>query len=80
MKPIQVVNEEIRKAINLGNAYIQVGNRKFLLCEVEQIMEPDSYEVTDPEEKTLLLDALEGKNPIVSDAEVNKMLDEPNHK
>lgn len=76
MKPIKVENEEIKKAIHLGNNYIQVGNRKFLLCEVEQIMESDSYEVTDPEEKRLLLDALEGENPIVSNAEMDRMLDE----
>jgi hypothetical protein len=80
MKPIQVESEEIKKAISSGNTYIQVGTRKFLLCEVEQIMEPDSYEVTDPEEKKLLLDALEGENPIMSDSEIDRMLDEPNHK
>lgn len=35
MKPIKIENEEIKKAIYNGNTYIQVGNRKFLLFEID---------------------------------------------
>jgi hypothetical protein len=51
-----------------------IGNRKFLLFEVDQISEKDVYEVTDNEEERLLLEALEGDNPILSETEIDKML------
>ena len=45
-----------------------------MLFEVDQISETDVYEVTDYEEERLLLEALEGDNPILSEAEIDKTL------
>jgi hypothetical protein len=42
------------------------------LFEVDQIPEKDVYEVTDYEEELLLLEALEGDNPILSETEIDK--------
>jgi hypothetical protein len=75
MKPIEIQNEDIRKAICSGDSYILIGDRKFLLFEVDEIREPNVYEVTDVEEKQVLLQALESENPILSDEEIYRMLD-----
>jgi hypothetical protein len=75
MKPIEIQNEDIRKAICSGDSYILIGDRKFLLFEVDQIGEPNVYEVTDADEEKALLQALESINPILSDEEIHKMLD-----
>ncbi|PWA09261.1 hypothetical protein DCC39_13475 [Pueribacillus theae] len=74
MKPIIVDNKDIKMAIQSGHSYIQVGNRKFLLMEVEEVNEGDCYNVTDPEEEKQLRLALEGDNPVLSEEEINKML------
>jgi hypothetical protein len=58
MKSIKIENEDIKKAICSGDAIIQVENRKFLLFEIDQVKEPNVYEVKDPEEERQLLDAL----------------------
>jgi hypothetical protein len=73
VKPIKVENEDLKRAVNLGEPYIQVDNRKFLLIEVDQIREPNVYEVTDPKEEKQLFKALEKNNPILSDEEIDKM-------
>ncbi|MFZ3591931.1 hypothetical protein ACOI1C_22730 [Bacillus sp. DJP31] len=74
MNPIKVENEDIQYAIKSGENYIQVGERKFLLVEVEQIKE-NIYEVTDSEEEELLLQALEeDENPLLSNKEITSML------
>jgi hypothetical protein len=74
MKAIKIENRDIINAITSGDSYIEVENRKFMLFEVEQVPASGNYEVTDPEEKELLLEALKGDNPIISDADVDKML------
>lgn len=74
MKPIKVDNLDLKKIIQSGNYYIQVGHRKFLLMEVENAREADCYEVTDPEEEKQLLKALNGPNPILSEDEINRIL------
>ncbi|WML41513.1 hypothetical protein RCG19_07640 [Neobacillus sp. OS1-2] len=74
MKPIKIENEEIKKVIGSGQAYIQIGNRKFLLFEVDQIKEPNMYEVTDSDEEKQLLRALELENPVLSEEEITRML------
>jgi chorismate mutase len=74
MKPIKVESEEIKKAICSGDVYIQVDNRKFLLFEVDQVKEPDGYEVNDPDEEKQLLNALRDENPILDDDEINRLL------
>lgn len=73
MKPIKVENEAIIEAANSDFPYIEVDNRKFLLFEVEEISDPGIYEVYDGEE-LLLLEALKGNNPILSEREIDKML------
>jgi hypothetical protein len=74
VKPIKVENEDLKRAVNLDDPYIQIDNRKFLLIEVDQIREPNAYEVTDSKEKKKLLKALEKNNPVLSDEEIQKML------
>lgn len=74
MKPIKVDHKDIRDAVKTGNSYIQVGERKFLLMEVEEANDGADYEVTNPEEEKQLLHALDGDNPILSKEEINNML------
>ncbi len=74
MKPVKINSQEILKAINSGNGYIQVDGRDFLLLEVEKIDDASIYEVTDPEEEKQLLQALNKNNPILSDKEIDSML------
>jgi hypothetical protein len=74
LNPIKIKNEDIEYAINSGENYIQVGERKFLLIEVEQVKE-NIYEVTDSEEEELLLQALaEDENPLLSNEEIVSIL------
>jgi hypothetical protein len=76
VKAIKVENEDISKAICSGDSYIQIGDRKFLLLEVDQIREPNVYEVTDSEEEEQLLHALEYENPVLSGEEIKRILDD----
>lgn len=75
MEPIRIEDYGIKKAIQSGHSYIQVGNRKFLLMEVEDVSNDDCYEVTDPEEEKQLLAAINEHNPILTDEEIKKMLE-----
>ncbi|NQX66305.1 hypothetical protein HQN90_09220 [Paenibacillus alba] len=74
MKPIKIEDREIIDAINSGAAYFEIDSRKFMLFEVESLPGSDIYEVQDEEEKNLLLEALNGDNPTLSEAEVDVML------
>ncbi len=74
VKPVRVDHLDIKKAIQSGNSYIQVGERKFLLMEVEDAKNNDCYEVTDAEEENELLRALNDDNPVLSEEEINRML------
>jgi hypothetical protein len=74
MKAIKIQNKDVLEAVNSGSPYIEIANRKFLLFEVEQYPDTNVYEVTDTEEEQLLLEALEGDNPILSDLEIDKIL------
>ncbi|MDQ1000625.1 hypothetical protein QFZ28_001025 [Neobacillus niacini] len=76
MKPIKVEDEEFKRAVYSGESYFQVGDRKFILFEVEQINEPNVYEVVDPEEEQKLLEALKSDNPVLSEEEINRMLND----
>jgi hypothetical protein len=75
MEPIRIDQDDVKKAIQSGHSYIQVGKRKYLLMEVEEVNKDDGYQVTDPEEETKLLEALEEDNPILSEEEIKKMLE-----
>lgn len=78
MKAIKIQNKDVLEAVSSGSLYIEIGNRKFLLFEVEQYNDANVYanvyEVTDTEEEQLLVEALEGDNPILSDLEIDKIL------
>lgn len=74
MEPIRIGHDDIKKAIQTGHSYIQVGKKKFLLMEVEDVGNDDCYEVTDSEEEKQLRVALNQDNPILSDEEINRML------
>jgi len=74
MKVIKIQNKDVLEAVDSGSPYIEIGNRKFFLFEVEQCPDTNVYEVTDTEEEQLLLKALEGDNPILSDLEIDKIL------
>lgn len=73
MKPI-TVHKDILEAIRSGDNYIQVGDRKFLLFEVEQIEDANVYEVTDAEEEKQLLHALREDNPVLADEKIDQLL------
>ena len=75
MEPIRIDQDDVKKAIQLGHSYIQVGKRKYLLMEVEEVSKDDRYQVTDPDEERQLLKALEEDNPILSEEEIKKMLE-----
>ena len=70
MKLIKLENKELSKAVADGDAYIQIGSRKFLLLEVEEVRQPEYYEVTDPEEEKQLQESMQGENPSYSTQEV----------
>lgn len=74
MKPIKLNHKELEREIELGNTYIQVGNQKYLLMEVNEVYGSDSYQVTDAEEEKKLLKALNENNPILTDRDIQKML------
>lgn len=74
MKLVKLENEELSKAITTGDTYIQIDNRKFMLFEVEEVAQSGYYEVTDPEEEMLLLEAMNGDNPSLSKQEVLEQL------
>ena len=74
MKLLKLNNEELSTAITSGDTYIQVGSRKFMLFEVDEISQSGNYEVTDLEEETLLLDAMKADNPSLSKQEVLEQL------
>lgn len=74
MEPIRIDQVDVKKAIQSGHSYIQVGKRKYLLMEVEAVSNDEGYQVTDPDEEKQLLKALEEDNPILSEEEIKKML------
>ncbi|MBM4761452.1 hypothetical protein [Bacillus sp. B15-48] len=75
MEPIRIEQGDIKKAIQSGHSYIQVGKRTFLLLEVEDLCNEGCDEVTDSEEEERLVEALNENNPILSDEEIKKMLE-----
>ncbi|MCH1627737.1 hypothetical protein [Fredinandcohnia quinoae] len=75
IKRIKIENEDIKKAICSGETYIQVDNRSFLLFEVDEIEDDGVYNVADSDEEELLLSALNKDNPLLSDEEIIRILD-----
>jgi len=74
MKPIRIEEENLKEAVNNGPAYIQVGDKTFMLMEIEEVDEDGSYVVSDPVEESKLLEAMNEYNPILSEKEVNERL------
>lgn len=74
MKPIKIDNLAMKKVIQSNNSYIQVGERIFLLTEVENVKNTNCYEVTDPQEEKRLLQALNDANPVLSEEEITNIL------
>lgn len=74
MKPIKIDNLAMKKVIQSDNSYIQVGERIFLLTEVENVKNTNCYEVTDPQEEKRLLQALNDANPVLSEEEITNIL------
>ncbi len=74
MKLLKLNNEELSNAITSGDTYVQIGSRKFMLFEVDEISQSGNYEVTNPEEEMLLLDAMNVDNPSLSRQEVLEQL------
>lgn len=75
MDPIRIEHDDIKKAIQSGHSYIQVGKRKFLLLEIEEVDDNECYNVTDFNEEKKLMEALYEDNPILSEEEIQKMLE-----
>lgn len=74
MRILKVDHDEINKAVRDGDTYLQIGNRKFMLFEVEEVSQSGFYEVTDSEEESLLLEAMNGDNPSLPKQEVLEQL------
>jgi len=74
MKPIKIDNLAMKKVIQSNNSYIQVGERIFLLTEVENVKNTNCYEVTDPQEEKRLHQALNDANPVLSEEEITNIL------
>ncbi|MCS0542888.1 hypothetical protein NXY55_23205 [Aeromonas veronii] len=75
MRPLKIEDEELKKAISSGDYYLEVGKRKFMLFEVEEVNDSNVYHVTDEEEKKQLLKALNEDNPILSNEEITRLLE-----
>ncbi len=75
LEPIRIDQADVKKAIQSGHSYIEVGNKKFLLMEVEEMTEDGGYHVSDPDEEKQLVKALEEDNSILSENQIRKMLE-----
>lgn len=54
MKLVKLENEELSNAITYDYTYIQVGSRKVMLFEVEEVSQLGYYENTDPERDVII--------------------------
>ena len=76
MKLIKLENDELSKVVIDGDLYIQVGSRKFMLFEVEEMGQSDYYEIADPEEEKLLLEAMQDDSHSFTTEEVLTLISE----
>lgn len=74
MEPIKLDQNEIVKAVQSGNHYIQVGKKKFLLMEVDEVCESKKYIVKDPDEKKQIIRAIKKNTPKLNDEQIEKLL------
>lgn len=74
-KSYRVQDEEVSRAITGGANYLLVGKRRFKIVEVAEVpAEPESYEVTDPEELRVLEEALNDKSRLLRGEEAREYL------
>jgi hypothetical protein len=59
-----------------GDLYIQVGSRKFMLFEVEEIGLSDYYQIGDQEEEKLLLEDMQDDSHSFTTEEVLNLISE----
>lgn len=64
-KPIHIRDTEVIRAIEDGADCLVIGQRRFLLVEVDEATE-ETYRITDPEEAELVRQALKDTSPRLS--------------
>lgn len=64
-KPIHIRDTEVIRAVEEGADYLVIGSRRFLLVEVDEATD-EPYSVTDPDEVTLIREALQDTSPRLS--------------
>lgn len=64
-KPIHIRDTEVIRAIEEGADCLVIGQRRFLLVEVEEATD-EPYRITDPEEAALVREALKDTSPRLS--------------
>lgn len=72
-KAIRIRDGELAQALEAGADYLIVGKRRFLLVEVDDVGD-DMYEVTDPVEIELVLEAMQDTSPVLSGEEARAYL------
>lgn len=72
-KAIRIRDGELARALESGAEYLIVGQRRFLLVEVDDTGH-EVYDVTDPEEIELVLEAMQDTGPVLSGEEARAYL------
>ncbi|HWI60554.1 MAG TPA: hypothetical protein VNT75_01810 [Symbiobacteriaceae bacterium] len=73
-KSVRVNDKELCRVLEAGADYLIVGNRRFLLVEVDEPGDGDFYDVTDPDEVRALDAALQDKSPVRRGTEARQRL------
>lgn len=68
-KAVQVRDVELIRAVEEGAEYLIIGQRRFLLVELDDSSREEPIDVTDPEEIALIRKALASKRPLLSGEE-----------
>lgn len=73
-KAIRVQDDDLRRALEAGAEYLIVGNRRFLLVEIDDQGDGEFYDVTDPEEVQILDEAIQDQSRRLRGAEARQHL------
>lgn len=73
-KAVRVKDKELLRVLEAGADYLIVGNRRFLLVEVADEGEGESYDVTNPDEVKVLDEALQDTSPRLRGEEARQFL------
>lgn len=65
-KEIYVHDEKLIRAVEEGAEYLVIGQRRFLLVEMDDTADTEPYRVTDPEEISMLRRALQNSEPLLT--------------